>query len=94
LTPEGEYEYQSNYHGNLIATPMDITVDPPVPVGEPFSAVVSGSQNGHQAGAKFRVHAQDHRIASQDGSAELQIVRLKVASKGIIESRTQSKCLE
>jgi hypothetical protein len=94
VTPEGEYEYQSSYHGNLIATPMDVTVEPSVPIGEPFSAVVSGNQNGYQAGAKFRVHAQDHRIAPQDGGAELLHVRLRVASEGKIESQTRSKCLE
>jgi hypothetical protein len=90
----GMYTYEYSYSGHLTATPMDITQEPPVPVGDSFKAVVNGTQSGFQDGAKFRVLSQDRRIGPQDGGAEMEMTRLRVASQGALESSIRSKCLE
>jgi hypothetical protein len=90
----GVYTYQYSYNGQLVATPMDITQASPVPIGDSFSAVVNGTQNGLQDGVKFRVLSQDRRIGPQDGGAEMEMTRLRVASQGALDSSVRSKCLD
>jgi hypothetical protein len=46
VEPDGRYHYESSYWGQITVTPFDVTVDPPVPSGTPFTAVVSDTQVG------------------------------------------------
>jgi hypothetical protein len=46
LDRRGEYSYRSNYDGNLVATPVDVTSGQPVPAGAPYNARVTGNSAG------------------------------------------------
>lgn len=91
---DGRYDYQARYDGQLLVLPVDITQDPPRPVGEPFSARVQGEQNGFTWADQFRVQARDARLAPQTGGMEFLEVMLRVASAGGNTHRIQDKCLE
>lgn len=90
----GQYAYAAGYEGVLLATPVDITRTPPIPVGEPFTARVRGSQEGFTWGNALRVQARDVRLAPQDGGMEFLNTLLRVSSEGANASRKNTKCLE
>jgi hypothetical protein len=89
----GRFEYTSEYSGMLMATPVDISVTPPQPIGAPFEVRVSGTQNGFFDGSKARVMANDRRVAPQDGGAEIFLTRLHVATQGRNFFSGQVHCL-
>ena len=94
LGPSGRYSYQSSYRGTLTAVPVDITQSPPVPVGEPFEAMVNGAQLGHSDDHTDLVSAVDRRIAPQDGGTEMLTTRLKVSAEGALSYGELVHCLE
>jgi hypothetical protein len=94
VTRGGRYGYVSHYRGVLTVVPVDIRSNPPVPMGEPFQALVSGNQTGGWNSQGFLVRAQDRRIAPQERGAELQIIRLAVNSGGVNEYREMNRCLD
>ncbi len=67
VTADGSYSYHNGYSGMLLATPVDVTRNPPAPVGEPFTLRVTGSQNGLWETGNFRVTAIDRRVAPEGG---------------------------
>jgi hypothetical protein len=77
----------------LMVTPVDVTVTPPVPAGEPFTAKVQGVQDGFSWGSESRVQARDMRLAPQDGGMEFLNTVLRVSSKGENDYREHTKCL-
>lgn len=89
----GRYEYQAQFAGRLTVTPMDVTVNPPVPVGAPFAAEVSDVQEGFETSNASLVLSSVKRIAPQEGGAELLMTRLKVATIGLKSYRAQIRCL-
>jgi hypothetical protein len=89
----GGYTYRSDYRGDLTVTPVDVTQSPPVPVGLPFSAVVSGLQHGQTGKVSSRVVAIDRRVAPQDGGTELLLSRLMVGAVGRGSYRLYTSCL-
>ena len=90
---DGRYAYTSSYSGLLTATPVDITVNPPQPLGEPFEVTVSGIQNGFLDGSKARVMAAERRVAPQGAGAELYLTRLHVSTQGRNFFSGQVHCL-
>ena len=90
----GRYEYNARYSGQLLVTPVDITANPPVPVGEPFAARVQGTQSGYAEGGRFRLQAHDQRLSPVDRGMEFQDVMLQVGSSGRNEFRVRERCVE
>jgi hypothetical protein len=90
----GRYTYHAHYSGTLIATPVDITVDPPVPIGDPFEAIVNGTQNGFIDERSAFVQAQDKRVAPQEGGTESHMTRLHVATHGKKTYSCKTRCIE
>ena len=92
---EGRYEYQARVSGQLTVTPVDITTNPPTPVGKPFTANISDVQQGNldPAGGQL-VSARVKRIGPQSGGAEILMSNLKVASPGPESYRLMEQCLQ
>lgn len=92
---DGRYEYQARVSGQLTVTPVDITTNPPTPVGQPFTANISDVQQGNldPAGGQL-VSARVKRIGPQSGGAEILTSSLKVASPGPESYRLMEQCLQ
>jgi len=94
LNDDGTYTYSSTYQGRLRVTPMDVTVNPPVPNGASFDAVVTGNQSGQILGTEFVLAAHDRRIASEKDGIGMQRSRLRVGSSGENSYVVNVRCLE
>jgi hypothetical protein len=90
----GSYQYHSRISGTLTATPVDVTRDPPAPVGESFRAEVGDRQHGFLKDGHARVDSQTKRVAPQDGGTEMNMTHLKVATRGEKIYREKARCLE
>jgi hypothetical protein len=86
------YEYDANIRGQLTATPVDVTKNPPQPVGEPFPVLASDVQFGFLDSHDARVSMQSHRII-HEGSAEKQFVTLVVHELGTDQFRKSTQCM-
>jgi len=93
VEPGGHYRYESSYWGELTVTPFDVTVDPPVPSGEPFTAIVSDAQAGRLEDGKVTVTVQTRRVALHDEGAEYLQLELDLATQGDKTFRTETSCL-
>jgi len=91
----GRYEFQARVSGKLTVTPVDITTNPPTPLGQPFTADISDVQQGSldPAGGQL-VTARVKRIGPQSGGAEILTSNLKVASPGPESYRLMEQCLQ
>jgi len=94
LTADGSYTFTGSYQGRLHVTPMDVTVNPPVPSGPSFDAVVTGNQSGQILGSDFVLSAHDRRIASETDGIGMQRSRLRVGSSGDNSYVVNVRCLE
>lgn len=90
---DGRYQYTSKVSGRLTVTPVDITQNPPVPIGASFSALVSDEQQGHADAAAGLVLARSRRLGTPAGGAELLITDLKLSTRGVKEYRQITQCL-
>ncbi|HSQ60375.1 MAG TPA: hypothetical protein VLT84_08075 [Acidobacteriota bacterium] len=91
---EGRYRYSARATGTVTVTPVDITANPPAPIGTPFTAEVAEHQEGFTGGNSEMVFARSKRIAAQNGGAELLMRDLRVASRGEKLLRTLEQCLQ
>jgi hypothetical protein len=91
----GRYEFQAHVSGKLTVTPVDITTNPPTPVGQPFNANISDVQQGYldPTGGQL-VSARVKRIGPQSGGAEILTSSLKVSSPGPESYRLMEQCLQ
>jgi len=91
----GRYDFEARVSGKLTVTPVDITTNPPTPVGAPFTANISDLQQGNldPTGSQL-VTARVKRIGPQNGGAELLMSSLKVASPGPDSYRLSEQCLQ
>lgn len=90
---DGSYRYESSYWGQITVTPFDVTVDPPVPSGTPFTAVVSDTQVGRLEDDQVTVTVQTKRVAMHDEGAEYLQLDLDLATQGDKTFRTETSCL-
>ena len=89
----GNYRYVAAVSGLLTITPVDITANPPTPIGAPFSARVRDTQEGFLAQRSEAVFASTKRIAREEGGSEMLLTNLKVASPGTDRYRAVTQCL-
>jgi hypothetical protein len=88
----GAYSFHSGYYGKLRITPVDLSSGSPVPVGAPYDAVVSQSQEGFLGDQGGELVCDTKRIAPQPGGTEFLVSFLKVATHGQKTVRSQSHC--
>jgi hypothetical protein len=93
VAADGGYQFESGYTGELIVTPMDMTANPPVPAGEPYTAQVSDTQAGEITSGRWEVSSAVERIASEAGGAEHLHIELRLASDGEREAASDADCL-
>ncbi|MGE5179976.1 MAG: hypothetical protein ACM3PF_12885 [Bacteroidota bacterium] len=91
---DGRYTMDTRYTGKLTITPMNVTVNPPVPAGTPYTAMVSEIQTGQTGGGIDAVFSRSTLLGTQAGSGQLRHTDLKVSSAGVQEYRFQEMCLE
>ena len=89
----GRYRYSSRFSGRLVITPMDITQNPPQPIGEPETAIVKGTQSGFEQDDRFRVHLQDHRLSRGVEGTERMHTVLRVNSRGRNQHWVRTRCI-
>lgn len=94
VTTEGRYAYDAMIRGLLTATPVDVTQNPPVIVGEPFKVTASDVQQGYISSwdGNSRVAMQSQRIIIGNG-AEKQFVWLEIHERGSKHYREIVQCL-
>jgi hypothetical protein len=90
----GRYEYNSRVAGHLTVTPVDITTQPPTPVGASYAADVSDVQSGVMDAGTDMVQMKSKRLAPQKGGAETLMIDLKAGSTGPDRYRASSQCLQ
>jgi len=88
----GHYTTSTRYSGSLRVTPMDVTQNPPVPAGAPFTALVSEVQQGQTGGGVDAAFSRSRRLGQERGGAEILMTDLKVSSSGVQEYRQQTQC--
>ena len=93
VSGQGRYAYDATIRGQLTATPIDVTQNPPVPAGAPFKVTASDVQHGFISADDARVSMQGKRIVIGNG-AEKQFIRLEVHEHGTNHFSADVKCLE
>jgi hypothetical protein len=92
LDESGKFDFTADFQGNLMATPVDITQSPPVPVGEPFPVIANENQNGFLQPASQLGQVHSRRLAPGRGGTEFQQMELKVGTNGQNSFRLRTKC--
>ena len=92
LDAYGNFDFTADFAGNLMATPVDITQSPPVPVGEPFPVVANETQSGFLQPASQLGQVHSRRLAPGRGGTEYQQMELKVGTNGQNSFRLRTKC--
>jgi hypothetical protein len=92
VSPQGQYRYTERYTGELQITPWDIVHN--VPAGDPYSARVSGRQNGRTQGGNGLVLSEDTRLAREPAGAEIVVTYLKTATNGQNAYHVMDHCLQ
>ncbi len=92
VSAPAQYRYTARYSGELQITPWDIVHN--VPAGDPYTARVSGRQNGRTQGGDAFVLSEDTRLAHESGGAEIVISYLKAATHGLDTYHVMEHCLQ
>jgi hypothetical protein len=88
----GRFTYHYRYSGTLTIVPVDVTVSPPVPRGDPYLADVQGAQHGMLHPEWFSIQSRDQRVADTAGGAQMLSMQLMVRSRGTSDYRVRSIC--
>lgn len=94
LNERGEYSYRSDYAGQLVATPMDVTSGAPVPAGEPYNARVTGESAGSHRRSWAQVWSSDKKLTKPDGGPELLYEWLWVPDRGLKKYSALTRCVD
>ncbi|HEY6571674.1 MAG TPA: hypothetical protein VI198_00010 [Candidatus Eisenbacteria bacterium] len=90
----GGYAYTAHAAGQLTVTPLDVTTNPPTPMGPSYMALISEDQQGLSGMLEETVFARSRRIAAQHGGAERTTTDLKLGWNGPKRYRVSGRCLE
>lgn len=94
VSAEGVYTVHSSYEGVIEALPVDLSGGAPVPVGDPFTARVSGRTNGMLAGSDGRIVADDRRFTHEADGNQVLDQRLNVPRSGPKTYRVALSCID
>jgi hypothetical protein len=93
VTPDGRYQYSSTASGHLVGVPLDVLQTPPMPMGEPFKAVISDEQRGILEPGHSRVTFATKRIAPDRRGAQMEMTKLHVSTNGKNVYTEKTQCL-
>jgi hypothetical protein len=79
---DGSYSYRSSLSGRLMATPMDLSTNPPKPVGEPFPVQIEDRQSGALAATTDDISGRIVRLATESGGSEFRRLNLRLSTPG------------
>jgi len=79
--------------GRLKVTPMDMTVQPPVPSGPSYYANVGEEQNGTTSTGDALVMAAVKQLGSGEGGVQMLRTRLRIGTFGLDRYTAEMKCL-
>jgi len=94
VTDDLRYRARADYLGQLMVQPFDLSGGDPVPVGEPFPARVTGSQQVQLADGNSRVLMLDHRMTREADGPQVLTTRLEVPQHGLKTYYSQVRCLD
>lgn len=94
LDARGEYSYQSDYLGELTATPVDVTTGDPVPAGAPYPARVNGRSAGSLRRCWGQVWSSDKKLSKPGGGPELLYEWLQVPDRGQKKYSALTRCVD
>ena len=78
----GGFTYTSSLSGQLMAQPVDLSTNPPQPVGVPFPVAIEDRQSGTLDATTSSVTARATRLASESGGSEFRRSDLRVSTRG------------
>ena len=88
----GQFSYQGGYAGVLTAVPVDISTGQPI--GPPFTADVTGNQEGFMNFINAQVKAYDQKLTHEADGPQMDFIRLHVGENGTDMYRAFNKCLD
>jgi hypothetical protein len=91
---QGHYRVDADYAGELSAQPMTMTVDGPVPVGDPFTARVSGMQQGLMHDQNSRIRSLDRKLTHEADGPQFLTEHLEAPEHGLGIFRSQTRCVD
>ena len=94
VTEDVQFISRSRYSGDIMAQPFDFSSGTPVPVGDPFPARVSGSQNGNMSSMTSRIISIDSRLTHEADGPQILKERLVVPQHGLKTYRSQTRCID
>jgi hypothetical protein len=94
LAGDGAFTTHSSYSGVLEALPIDMSGGSPVPVGEPFTARVSGLTDGRINSAGAAIKSYDRRFTHESDGTQLLQEWLNVPHTGVQVHRTRLLCID
>lgn len=89
----GQLSFDARYSGELAITPIDVTQDPPVPVGPTYRARVSEMQTGWINPLGFQALVQGKKLSHPGGGVEFEKIRLMVRATGRCDFSRSTHCL-
>lgn len=89
----GNLSVTQGYSGRLRVTPLDVTVNPPVPAGAPYTADVRESQVGSLCGPLNGLADESSRIGPHPEGTETQVSRLRIGLPGRDYYESTTHCL-
>ncbi len=91
---DGRYTIESDFTGQLVGMPLDLSTGEPIPAGEPVVARVDGKQRGFMDAFGERITSRDKRIALGADGPEMVITQLKVPSNGKKSYQLLLRCFD
>jgi len=89
---DGSFTYQSSLSGRLMAQPVDLSTDPPRPVGSAYPVQIEDRQSGTLDATTDAVTARISRLASEAGGSEFRRSELRVSSRGAKQYLESTHC--
>lgn len=89
-----DFRSRSDYIGELMAQPFDLSDGTPVPVGDPFPARVMGTQQVSLGAGNCRVLTLDRRFTREIDGPQILAVQLEVPQRGLKSYISQLRCID
>jgi len=89
---DGSFSYESSLSGRLMAQPVDLSANPPKPVGDPYPVQIDDRQTGALDATTEALSARVVRLAQEKGGSEFKRSELRVNSRGTKQYLENTHC--
>jgi len=89
---QGGFTYSSSLSGQLMAQAVDLSSNPPKPVGAPFPVQIEDRQSGVLDATSATVTGRATRLAIEGGGSEFRRSDLRVSSRGATHYLGSTHC--